>query len=67
VLGLRGYGFGGVPARGGHLGEVTHTCVFWHYFITGRGLVWDNPFESPPDDYFLDGYACMVCEKQGPQ
>lgn len=67
MLGVWGYGRSGVPTRGGYLVEVEHECIWWHYFITGQGLVWDNPFEPCPDFYFVDGYACIVCEKQAPR
>jgi len=41
------------------LGEVEHTHIWWHYWVTDDGRVWDNPFEPCPSDYFTDGYACF--------
>jgi len=59
VLGMWGYGRGGVPTRGGRLGEVGHTHIWWHYYVIDGELVWDNPFEPKPKDYETDGYACF--------
>ena len=41
------------------MGEVGHTHIWWHYFITHDGrLVWDNPYEPEPE-HMEDGYACF--------
>ena len=38
--------------------EVGHTHVWWHYYITDGGLVWDDPF-TPVPEHTEDGYACF--------
>ena len=43
------------------MGEVEHDHVWWHYYVTARGVkVMENPYESPPA-HVTDGYECMIC------
>ena len=64
VLGVWGHGGGRVSARRCRLGEVAHGHIWWHYFITKEGLVWDSPDKSPPENLIQEGYACPSCRRE---